>query len=155
MHRAGDFFNRGGSLDADLCGFVGRAGNLIGACGNLAGRIARGADEFLQAVGHAKKRVAERVALRAGHDFDGQIAFGDGHRNAGHLLQVRDHIVEGSRQRTDFVVAMNVDVLIEIAGIADLARDGNEVSQRLGDRLGRVVGHAKSPTAGRGACHRS
>ena len=80
VHGAGDFFDGGGSLHADLGGFVGSAGNLIGASGDLAGGIASGADQVLQTVGHAEKRVAESVALRARHHFDGQVAFGDGHR---------------------------------------------------------------------------
>src|ERR1700719_3289642 len=40
VHGAGDFFNGGGSLHTDLRGFVGCAGDLIGACGDLAGRVA-------------------------------------------------------------------------------------------------------------------
>ena len=75
----------------------------------------------------------------------GEIAFRDGHGNAGHFFQVRDHIVEGGRQRADFVVAVNVDVLIEVAGIADFARHGNEMRQRLGDGFGGVEGDAASP----------
>ena len=93
-------------------------------------------------VRHAKEGVAESVALGARHNFHGQVAFGDGHGDAGHFLEVGDHIVEGSRQRADFVVAVNVDVLIEIAGIANFAGDGNEVSERLGDRFCGVVGDA-------------
>jgi hypothetical protein len=33
---------------------------------------------------------------------------------------------------------VNVDVLIEIAGIANFARDGDEVSERLADGLGSL-----------------
>ena len=54
---------------------------------------------------------------------------------AGHFLQVRHHIVEGGGQRADFVVAVDVDVLIEVAGIANFARHGNQVLQRFGDGL--------------------
>ena len=70
VHRAGHFFNRGGSLHADLGGFVGGAGNLIRTGGNLAGGIAGGAHQLLKSVGHAEESVAQRVALRARHDFD-------------------------------------------------------------------------------------
>ena len=78
VHRAGDFFDCGGSLDADLCGFVGRACDLIRTGGNLSGGIARRANEILQAVLHADESVAERVALRTRNDFDGEVAFGNG-----------------------------------------------------------------------------
>src|SRR6266478_4389734 len=89
--------------------------------------IAGGPHELLQTVGHAKEGVAEGVAPGAGHDFDGQIAFGNRHGNAGHLLEVSDHVVEGGGESANFVIAVNVDVLIEIAGVADFTGDGNEV----------------------------
>ena len=74
--------------------------------------------------------------LERGHDFHGEVAFGNGHGDAGHFFQVGDHIVESSGQSADFVVAMNIDVLIEVAGIANFARDGDEVRERLADGLG-------------------
>jgi len=133
VHGAGDFFNRGGGLDADLCGFVCGAGNLIRTRGNLTRGIARGADKILQAVGHAQECIAESVPLGTRHDFDGQIAFGHGHGDAGHFLQISDHIVEGGGQGANFVVAVNINVLVEVAGVADFARNGDEVRQRFGD----------------------
>src|SRR6266700_4611434 len=138
VHGAGDFFNRGGSLDADLGGLIGSASDLIGTGRDLPGGIAGGPHELLQTVGHAKEGIAERVAPGAGHDFDGQIAFGNRHGNAGHLLEVSDHVVEGGGESANFVIAVNIDVLVEVAGVADFTGDGNEVSQGFGDGLGGI-----------------
>src|SRR6267142_1481251 len=138
VHGAGDFFDGRGSLNADLGRFIGSASNLVGAGRDLSGGIARGADQFLQAMGHAKEGVAESVALGARHDFHGEVAFGDGHGNAGHLLEVGHHIVEGGGESSDFIVAVNVNVLIEIAGVANFARDGDEVRQGFGDGPCRI-----------------
>ncbi len=139
-----DVLNVDAHLDADLCGFIGRARNLIGAGGNLRSAVARGADDFLQAVGHAHEGVAERVALRARRDFDGKVAFGDGHGDAGHFLQVRDHVVEGGGEGADFVVSVNVNVLVEVARVADFLGDGDEVLERFGNGFGRSDCHKES-----------
>ena len=133
VHGAGDFLDGGRGLDADLGGFVGGAGNLIGAGGDLGSAVAGGAHDFLQAVGHPEEGIAKGIALGARNHFDGEIAFGDGHGDAGHFLQVSDHIVEGGGESANFVVAMDINVLVEIAGIADFLGDGDEVLQRLGD----------------------
>src|SRR6202040_1388460 len=89
-----------------------------------------------------------RVALGARRDFDREITFGDGHGNAGHFLQVRDHVVEGGGQRANFVVAVDVDVLVEVAGVADFLGDGDQVLERLGDGLGRADCHKESKADG-------
>jgi len=47
VHSAGDFFNGGRGLDADLGGFVGGASDLIRTGGNLTSGIAGGADKVL------------------------------------------------------------------------------------------------------------
>src|SRR5882724_6666551 len=130
VHGAGYFFDGGGSLNADLGRFIGSASNLIGAGRDLPGGIARGADQLLQAMGHAEKGVAESVALGARHDLHGEVPFGDSHGNASHLLEVSHHIVEGGGKGSDFIVAVNVNVLIEIARITDFPGDSDEVRQR-------------------------
>src|SRR2546430_2103027 len=89
-------------------------------------------------MGLAHVSVTEGVALRARNHFNGQVTFSDGHGDAGHLLEVRHHVVEGSGESADFVVAMNIDVLIKVTGIADLPRDGHEMVQGLADRASRV-----------------
>ena len=48
----------------------------------------------------------------------------------------------------DFVVAMNVDVLIQVTGIANFARDGDEVSERLADGLGGLHSRENADNAG-------
>jgi hypothetical protein len=133
VHGAGDFLDGRGGLHANFGGFVGSAGDLIGAGRNLAGGIACGAHEGLQAVRHAHERVAQGIALRTRDNFDAEIAFGHGHGDAGHFLKVGDHVVEGGGQGADFIVTVNVDVLVKIAGVADFAGHGDEVLQRLGD----------------------
>src|SRR5260370_32757288 len=62
VHGACDLFSGGRSLNADLGGFVGRASDLIGTIGNLAGGIAHGAHEILQTGGHTHQDVAYGVA---------------------------------------------------------------------------------------------
>src|SRR5258707_2550877 len=149
VHGAGDFFDGGRGLDAALCGFIGGSSELTGAGGNLRSAVARGADDFLQAVGHTHEGVAERVALGARCDFDGEVAFGDGHGDAGHFLQVRDHVVEGGSECADFVVSVDVDVLVKVARVADFLGDGDEVLQRLRDALGGAYGFKKSKADGK------
>src|SRR5439155_5696655 len=58
------------------------------------------------------------------------------------------HIVESSSQSADFVVAVNIDVLIEVARIADFASDGDEMRQRFGDGLGGPDGDKSSGDKG-------
>src|SRR5262249_4042744 len=146
VHGAGDFFNGGGSLHADFGGFIGGASDLIAAGGDLGSGIAGGANDFLEAVGHADEGVAEGIALGTRGDFHGEIAFGDGHGNAGHFLQVGDHVVKGGGQGADFVVAVNINVLVEVAGIADFLGDGNEVLQGFGDGSRGAHSHPKPET---------
>ena len=50
-----------------------------------------------------------------GVNFHGQVAFGNGHGNSRPSPSGSDHVVEGGRQCADFVVTVNVDVLIQIA----------------------------------------
>ncbi len=141
VHGAGDLFNCGRGLDADLGRLIGGARDLSGTSRDLAGGIARGSNEFLQTVGHAKEGIAESVALGTGHDFHGQVAFGDGHGDTGHFLEIGHHVVEGSGQSTDFVIAVNINVLIEVAGVANFASDGNEMGERLGDGFSGIPGN--------------
>ena len=148
VHRAGDFFDGGGSLDAHFGRFVGGAGDLTGAGGDLGGPVAHLANEELQTVRHANECVAQCVALRARRNLHRKIALCDGHGNSGYFFQVGDHVVEGRGQRADLISAVNVDVLIEIAGVADFARDGNQMIQRFGDGLCRVESNGKSDKDG-------
>src|SRR5262249_32295911 len=148
VHGAVDFFNGGGSLHADLGGLIGGAGDLVAAGRDLGSGVARGAHDFLQTVGHADEGIAEGVALGARGDFHGEIAFGDGHGDAGHFFQVGNHVVEGGGQGPDFVVSMNVDVLIEVAGVADFLRDGDEVLQGFGDGFRGAYSHPKPEADG-------
>ncbi len=149
VHGAGDFFDGGRGLDADLCGFIGGTSDLTGAGGNLRSAVARGADDCLQAVGHAHEGVAERVALRARCDFDGKVAFGNGHGDAGHFLQVRDHVVERGSECANFVVSVNINVLVEVARVADFLGDCDEVLQRLRDGLGGAYGFKEAEADGK------
>ena len=127
VHGAGDFFDGRGGLHADFGGFVGGDSNLAGASGNLTGGIAGGTDETLQAMGHAQESVPEGVALGTRNDFHAEIAFGDGHGDGGHFFQIGDHVVEGGGQCAEFIGAMDIDILVEITGVADLAGDADEV----------------------------
>jgi hypothetical protein len=74
---------------------------------------------------HAKECVTQSVALRPGHDFHAQIALGDSHGDPSHFFQIGDHVVKSCGERANFVVAMDVDVLVEVAGIADFTRNSD------------------------------
>ena len=65
------------------------------------------------------KGVAQSVAVGARLDFDRQIAAGNGFGNAGHLFEVGHHVAEGARQLADFVLAVDVDLVFQVAGVAD------------------------------------
>ena len=148
VHRARDFVDGGGGLHADLGGFVGGRGHLSRAAGHLRSAVADLADEIAEAMRHAREGFRHRVLLRPGLDGDGKFALGDGCRNGSHLFQVNDHLVEILGQHSDFVRAMDVDRLIEIAGITDLAGNFNQVIERLFDRFCRIEGYADSQRQG-------
>ncbi len=90
---------------------------------------------------HAAESVAESVAFRTRNNFDAQVAFGNSHGDAGHFLEVCDKIVKSSSERANLVVAVNVNILIKIARVADFACDGDEMGKRKNDRFGSVVGN--------------
>jgi len=89
-------------------------------------------------VGHTQEGIAESIALGTRNNFDGQVAFGNGHGDAGHFLQIGDHVVKRGGQGANFIVTVNINVLVEVAGIADFARDSDEMGQGLGNGLGGV-----------------
>ena len=155
VHGAGDFFNGRRSLHADFRGFVGGAGHLIRTGGNLSRRIARGAHQILQVRATCARKALPRVSrFERGATSMVKIAFSDGHGYAGHFFQVRDHIVEGGGQRPDFVVAVNVDVLIEVAGVGDFSGDGNQMRQRIGNGFRGVVSDQQTQQQAQRACRR-
>ena len=67
-----------------------------------------------------------------------EITAGDGLRYGCHLPQVIHHIVEGAGQFPNFIAGSDFHFLVEVAGIGDLARNNNELGQRLGNRLRRL-----------------
>ena len=102
-----------------------------GAAGHLRGAVAHLADQFAQALRHAREGFGHGVLLRARLDGHEQLPFGDCRGHGGHLLQVDDHLVEILGEHAHFVVAMNINGLVEIAGVADLVRHFDEVVQRV------------------------
>ena len=134
VHGAGDFVDGRRGLQADLGGFVGGAGHLAGSAGHLRSGIAHVAHQVAQALSTMRTKALPSVSfLERGCDLDREIAAGDGFGDCRHLLQVGDHVVEGSRQFADFVLALDVNFVIEIAGIADLLGHVDQAGQRLGD----------------------
>ena len=111
----------------------------FGGAGDLRRSVAHAAHQSGQAVDHSGEGVAQRVVRGTRLHFQRQVAAGDGFGNCRHLLQVGDHLVEGAGQFADFVVAGRVDVVFEIAGIADAARHIHQVRERFGNRLRRAV----------------
>ena len=45
----------------------------------------------------------------------------------GHIFQVNDHLVEVFRQHAHFVVALDIDRLVQVAGFADPAGDVDQM----------------------------
>ena len=144
VHRAGDFVDGRGGLHADLGRFVGSARHLSRAAGDLRSAVAHLADQLAQALRHPRECLSHGVLLRARLDGHGQLAFGNRRGNGGHFFQMDDHFVEIFGEEPDFVVAMNVDGLIEIARIADSVRHFDQVIQRIFDGFRRVEGDEAS-----------
>jgi len=57
--------------------------------------------------------------------------------------------LECGGQGADFVVAMDVNVLVEVARVADFLGDCDEVLQRLRDGLGGAYGFKESKADGK------
>jgi len=89
------FFDGGGSLNAYFGRFISSTGNLIGAAETCPAESRVSADQLLQAVGHAKERVAESIALERGTTSTVRSPSATAMGNVGHLLEVGDHVVEG------------------------------------------------------------
>src|SRR2546430_16349473 len=53
------------------------------------------------------------------------------YRDTGHFLEIGDHVVKRGGQSADFIVAVDINVLIEVAGIADFASRSEEHTSEL------------------------
>ena len=115
-------------------------------------RIAYVLHQAAQALDHPLESVAQRVALRTRLHFDRQIAAGDGFRNRGHLLQVSHHVVEGAGQFADLVLAADVDVVVQVAGIADPAATFIRLVSGSVIDLGGAERNRRCPATERPAC---
>ncbi len=73
-------------------------------------------------------------------DFHRKVAAGDGFGDRSHFLQVLDHRVERPSQVPDLIFSVNVDVVLQIAALADLLGHVNQPGQRPRDSGGRPVG---------------
>ena len=131
VHGAGDFVDGRGRLHVDLGGVLGGVGHLVGTGGHLRGGIAHRAHQGAQAVGHLGEGGVQGVAVGAGRDLDGEIAAGDGFGDRRHLPEVDDHVAQGLREGSDLIGALDVDLLVEIALVADLAGHVDDVLERL------------------------
>ena len=86
--------------------------------------------------------MTQSVLFRSRFHFHHQVAVCDGFGNRRHLLQISHHVGEGTGQFADFILTLGVDfdVVIQIAGIADLVRYGHQLRQGIGDRRRRAIG---------------
>ena len=98
--------------------------------------IAHVLHQAAQAFDHLLEGMPQGVALRTGLDFQRQISAGNRFGNRGHFLQVLDHDGEGARQFSDLVFPLDINVVLEVAGVADLLRYAHQVVQRFCDGLG-------------------
>ena len=135
VHGAGDFVDGGRSLQADFCGFVRSSGHLIGSAGHLRGGVANISHQAPQPLNHARESIAQRVVFGARARIHGQISAGDFLRKGGHLFQIVHRGRKGPSQLSDFVIALKIDFVIEVACGPDLMGDLHQVVQRLTDRL--------------------
>ena len=85
------------------------------------------ADDALQRVGGLVDALRQHIVLRAHRHLRRQVAGRQPIRGAGHAADVLQHFAEGTGQRTDFVVAGDVDLLLDAT-----ARD---FRRRRGQRL--------------------
>ncbi len=142
MHGAGDFIDGGRCLHTDAGRLVGRARHLVGTAGHLCGAVAYAAHERTQAFHHAREGMAEGIVGRKRLHFDGQIAARDGFRGRRHAFQVTDHGAEAARQLADFVLALAVDFVVQVAGFPDLARGLDQLLEGNGNGARGLVGDA-------------
>ena len=91
------------------------------------------ADQIAKALRHAGECFGHGVLLRTRADGDGQLSFGDGSRDGGHFLQVDNHLVEIVGEHAYFIIAVDIDGLIQIAGLADSVGHLDEVINRVLD----------------------
>ena len=68
-------------------------------------------------------------------NFHGEIAAGNGFRDSSHFTEVLHHVVEGAGQFTHFVAGVDLDSLVEVAGVGNLSGNHDELCKRLSDRL--------------------
>ncbi len=61
-------------------------------------------------------------------DLHREIAARDSFRKRCHLTQILDHAVESARQFADLVLRVNLNLLIQVAGVADFGCDRNELA---------------------------
>src|SRR5579862_2582667 len=120
-------------LETDLGGIVRGSGDLVRGAGDLRRSVAHTAHESGKSFDHLGEGVAQSVMAGTRFDLQSQVAAGDGFGNSGHLLEISDHLVEGASQFTDFVIAVQINVVLQIAGIAD----GTSHIHQVGERLGR------------------
>src|SRR6185369_385836 len=121
MHGASDFINSLRSLQADLGGFVGCSSYLVGGRSDLRRSIAYIAYEAAQAIGHAAESITKHVVFGARLNFLGQITAGNRLGNPCHFLEIGDHAGEILGQLSDFVVAPDINLMVEIASCGYLA----------------------------------
>ena len=117
---------------------------MRGRTGHLRGSVSDVANQTAQTLGHFCEGVAQGIALRARCNVDVQVASGDGFGNRGHLLEVGDHSIESATQLPDFIIALHIDLVIQITGITDLLRDLHQAAQRLGYRFRGAEGDYSS-----------
>src|SRR5438270_54736 len=82
---------------------------------------------FSQSLNHLGEGIAQGVVRGAWLHFEGQIASGNGFRDRRHFLKVGDHLVEGACQFADLIGAGQINVVLQIAGIADGASHIHQV----------------------------
>src|SRR6202040_3306491 len=70
--------------------------------------------------------------------FHGKIPSGNGFGDRRHLLQVSDHAIEGAAQFANLIFALDVDLVIQVAGCTDLGSYLHQTGKRFGDGLGRA-----------------
>ena len=126
-------------MQADFCRLIRRARDLRGSARHLRGRIFDVAYEISQSFSHFGECVAQSVVLRSRPDLHTQIAAGNGFGQRRHFFEVGNHGVKGSPQVPNLVVSLNIDLVVEVPGLADLFRHLHKIGQRTRNRSRSLV----------------
>ena len=116
-----------------------RGRQLLGRGGDLLGRLLDLGEDAAQVGGHLLERLPQEVGPRARRHRGPQVAAGDPVGHCGHLAEVGDHPLLGTREVADLVGRAGPDLRGEIP-LGQPLRDRDRLRQRPGQRADHQIG---------------